>query len=182
MATEVRAAARHALLHLTNLVSSALPQTRAFGVRRILYRWSGIDVAETAQINGGVVFQYPNVRIGDRTWIGRGSSFAPTGQAPIQIGAACDISQEVLFVTGSHERGPTTRRAGAGTSEPISIGAGTWIGARCLVLGGTIVGPGCVIAAGSILKGEFEANSLIAGAPAKRIRSADPDAHPLDDD
>lgn len=173
---------RRALLHLTNLLSAVLPQTRAFGVRRVLYRASGLAVAARAQINGGVVFQHPNVSIGEGSWVGRGSSFAPTIHASIDIGSQCDISQEVLFVTGSHERGPATRRAGTGTSQPISIGSGTWIGARCMILGGTTIGPGCVVAAGSVVRGTFDADMLIAGAPATAIRSAAPATDALKDE
>ncbi|MFF1571176.1 acyltransferase [Leifsonia sp. NPDC058292] len=162
-----------ALLHVANLVSALLPQTRGFGVRRRLYRSAKISVAPGARINGGVVFQYPNVSVGEGTWVGRRSEFAASPRASITIGAQCDISQDVLFVTGSHETGTAEKRAGAGTNLPILVGDGCWIGARALILGGTTIGAGSIVAAGAVVRGEFPPNVLLAGVPAKIIKQLD---------
>lgn len=159
-----------ALVHLANLVSAVLPQTRAFALRRRMYRAAGIRVAAGVRINGGVVFQYPNVALGAGTWVGRRTEFACSPRAAVTIGQRCDISQDVLFVTGSHEIADAGRRAGAGTNRPIVVGDGTWIGARVTLLGGTSLGPGTVVAAGAVVSGEFPPNVLLAGVPAAVIR------------
>ncbi|WP_348788966.1 acyltransferase [Leifsonia sp. NPDC080035] len=159
-----------ALVHLVNLVSAVLPQTRAFGLRRRMYRSVGVRVGADVRINGGVVIQYPNVSIGAGTWVGRRSEFACSPRAAVIIGAHCDISQDVLFVTGSHEIGDTDKRAGSGTNRAISVGDGSWIGARATLLGGTVLGIGTVVAAGAVVTGEFPPNVLLAGVPAKVIR------------
>lgn len=164
---------KSAILHLFNLISSVLPQTRAFGIRRIMYRAAGVQVGKRAKINGGVRIQFPNVDLGDDTWVGRRTEFAPSASAQIAIGSNCDVSQDVLFVTGSHLIGDSRKRAGDGTNLPIVVGAGTWIGARVTVLGGTSIGEGSVIAAGSLVRGEFPPNVMLAGTPAKVVRKLD---------
>jgi maltose O-acetyltransferase len=163
----------NAFLHFANLLSAALPQTRGFRLRRALYRAAGIHIGSGVRLNGGVVFQYPNVSIGASTWVGRRSEFACSPRASVQIGANCDISQDVLFVTGSHEIGSAEKRAGSGLNQTITVGDGTWIGARVTILGGTDLGTGTVVAAGAVVTGSFPPNVLIGGVPAKVIRTFD---------
>ena len=150
-----------------------LPQSRFFGIRRSLYRLAGVGVAEDVRISGSVVVQFRNVNIGAGTWIGRGTSIASTSNAAVTIGARCDISQDVLFIVGSHLIAGPERRAGAGDSRPITVGNGTWIGARVTILGGSSVGSGVVIAAGALIRTDVPDNVLVAGVPARIIRKLD---------
>ncbi|MBF4578672.1 transferase [Frigoribacterium sp. VKM Ac-2530] len=116
------------------------------------------------------MFQHHNVIVGRGTWIGRRTEFVSTPRATITIGSDCDISQDVLFITGSHDIGPDQRRAGAGRSDPVGVGNGSWVGARVTFLGGSRVGHGVVVGAGSLVMGVFPDNVLIAGTPARVIR------------
>lgn len=135
-----------------------------------MYQWAGIDLQRSVRMNGGVVIQHTNVRIGADTWIGRRTEFVATNDASITIGDRCDISQDVLFIVGAHEIGSKERRAARGFSRPIEVGSGTWIGARVTMLGGSRVGNGVVIAAGSLVRDSFPDNVLIAGTPARVVR------------
>jgi maltose O-acetyltransferase len=157
-------------LHVANLVSPLLPQTRAFKFRSRLYRACGLKIGSDVRLNGGVVFQHPNVSIGRGTWVGRRTEFVPTPRADITVGNDCDISQDVLFITGSHDIGSGERRAGAGRSAPVAVGDGSWIGARVTFLGGSKIGRGVVVGAGSTVMDVFPDNVLIAGTPARIIR------------
>ena len=56
-------------------------------------------------------------------------------------------------------------------TSPIIIGNHVWIGTNCIILKGVTIGDGCVIAAGSTVNKDIPANSLIAGNPAKVIKS-----------
>ena len=123
-----------------------------------------------ARLNGGVIIQHANVRVGAGTWIGRRSELVSTASAVVSIGSNCDVSQDVLFITGSHEVGESSRRAGIGTSLPIEVGDGTWIGARATFLGGSAVGKGVIVAAGSLVRDVFPDDVLLAGTPARVIR------------
>lgn len=165
-----------ALLHVCNHVSSLLPQTHAFAFRRWMYSSAGAVIGRGARICGGAWIQYPNVAIGAGTWIGRRSEFASTLRARITIGDACDISQDVLFVTGTHAIGPSSRRAGPGSSDAIIIGDGVWVGARATFLGGSAVGNGSIVAAGALVRDSFPENVLIAGVPARIVKNLDADS------
>lgn len=157
-------------LHVANLVSGLLPQTRSFSARRRLYSWAGVLLGQNVRLNGGVVIQNANVAIGQDTWVGRRTEFVAAASARIVIGERCDVSQDVLFITGTHDIGGPQRRAGAGRSEAIAVGDGSWIGARVTFMGGSSVGRGAVVGAGSIVMSSFPDNVLIVGTPARVVR------------
>lgn len=158
------------LLHLANLGSLITPQTRWFRIRAAMYRAAGASVAGDARLNGRVVIQYPNVFIGQDTWVGARTEFASTRTARIVVGDRCDISQDALFVCGSHEMGDSSRRAGRGTAHDIVVGDGTWVGARATFLGGSGVGSGSVVAAGAVVRDKFPDNVVVAGVPARVVK------------
>jgi maltose O-acetyltransferase len=161
------------ILWLANILSFFMPQTRCFGVRRFWYRMAGVDIASTVRMNGTSRIHFANVSIGKETWVGAGCQFISTLTASVRIGSSCDIGPEVMFVVGSHEVAGPTRRAGGPDSRAISIGSGTWIGARALFLSGSSVGEGCVVAAGSVVATQFPDNVLLGGVPARIIRQLD---------
>jgi maltose O-acetyltransferase len=88
-------------------------------------------------------------------------------EAEILIGSRCDIGPGVEFITGSHDIGSASRRAGTGNARSIQIGDGCWIGAGTRILGGVTVGAGTIIAAGSVVTQDIPANVLAAGVPAR---------------
>ena len=53
----------------------------------------------------------------------------------------------------------------------IKIGNNCWIGAKVTILDGAIIGDGCIVAAGAVVTGTFPENTIIAGRPAKVIKS-----------
>ncbi|MGO8698221.1 MAG: acyltransferase [Limisphaerales bacterium] len=55
--------------------------------------------------------------------------------------------------------------------KPIRIAKDVWIGANCLILAGVQIGEGAVVAGGSIVTRDVEAFSVVAGVPARQIRS-----------
>ncbi len=165
---------RKLVLLIANTLSALLPQTRYFGTRRCLYRAAGVDVSDGVKINGLVRMHHPNVSIGADTWVGAGSQIIASPGAGVTIGARCDIGPEVMFVVGDHQIGPHYRRAGAPRSGAISIGSGTWIGARATFLADSTVGSGCVIGAGALVNGKFPPDVLIVGIPARVLRQLDP--------
>ena len=65
-------------------------------------------------------------------------------------------------------------RAGAHLARPIRIESGAWIGARSTILPGVTVGHGAVVAAGAVVTRDVEPNTLVAGVPARVLRSLEP--------
>lgn len=57
------------------------------------------------------------------------------------------------------------------TRSPVVIEDDCWIGAGVTILAGVTIGHGSVVAAGALVKDNYPPNSLIAGVPAKLIRS-----------
>lgn len=145
---------------------SILPESHLFGLKAAIYRnIGGLDIDRSAHIYSTVrFFTYP-ISVGARTHIGPRCLFTGANGCLIEIGADCDIGPEVAFLTGTHQIGPSTRRAGSGLARPVRVGAGTWIGARSLILPGVNIGTGCIVAAGAVVTTDVPNNSLVAGVP-----------------
>ncbi len=160
--------------HFLNFLLRCLPPSRLFALRRWLLRRAGIDLADDVSFcGGGWIYGPGRLSIGAGSWLSPGVIFHTHVHAPITIGRQCDIGNGVEFVPGSHLIGPSDRRAGEGTAQPIKIGDGCWIGARSIILGGVSIGAGCVVAAGSVVTRDVPDNMLVAGVPAHIKRQLD---------
>ena len=113
-----------------------------------------------------------NLRIGAHCWFNIGCIFDVGGA--IQIGDHVSAGHQVIFMTTSHEIGRESRRAGALTLAPITIGDGAWLGSRSMVLPGVTIGLGAVVAAGAVVTHSVPPNTIVAGIPAKVIRELEP--------
>lgn len=143
----------------------------AFGIpvlRVNLLRFFGVQIGRKTTIHGRCWFGGTNIQIGDRTWINYGVTF--DNAATIILGNDCLVGPQVMFLTSSHELGPSERRGANATSKPISVGSGSWLGARSTIMPGVTIGEGCVIAAGALVNRDCRPNTLYAGVPARPIR------------
>lgn len=92
----------------------------------------------------------------------------------ITIGDDCFITANCQFVT--HDGGTLILRKEVHDLEitaPITIGNDVYIGINTTILPGTKIGNRCIIGACSLVRGEFPDNSVIAGVPARVIKSVD---------
>ena len=154
-----------------NLFSDFLPISGFYGARRYILNKSGLNVAAGCLVNGGNVFYgRGQVTFRDGTWVGPNCHFYTHVDAPISVGRNCDIAPGVTFVTGSHDVGSSTRRAGRGWAKPIYIGDGCWIGVGVTILGGVCVGSGSIVAAGAVVTSDVPESCLVGGVPARLIR------------
>lgn len=126
---------------------------------------AGVDASQVG-FQSGVQIHNPNVSIGRGSYVNRGVLFE--GAAQITIGSKVAIGPRAMFITSTHDVGPSNWRAGGGvpTYGSIVVGDGVWIGAGAIILPGTIIESGCVIAAGAVVKGRCAADKLWAGVPA----------------
>ena len=60
--------------------------------------------------------------------------------------------------------------------QKVSIGHDTWIGHKAIILPGVNVGNGAVVAAGAVVTRDVRPYSVVAGVPAKPLRSRFPEA------
>ena len=56
-------------------------------------------------------------------------------------------------------------------AAPVRFGSGCFVGANVTVLAGVTVGPRAFVAAGSVVTADVPPDTLVAGVPARRIRS-----------
>lgn len=133
-------------------------------------RWqllSAVGVVKAAVgVERGVRFWNTAVSIGAGSYLNREATFEGRGQ--ITVGTRVAIGPGVMILTSTHDIGPSEWRAGSGVPKylPVSIGDGSWIGARATILPGVTIGRGCVIAAGSVVRKDCPDDTIWAGVPA----------------
>ena len=54
--------------------------------------------------------------------------------------------------------------------KDVVIGKNVWVGTKAVILPGVHIGDGAIIAAGAIVTKDVEANTIVAGVPAKKIK------------
>ena len=87
----------------------------------------------------------------------------------INIGDNVLIGPKVTLVSESHPIDPLQRRSLIG--KPIVIKNNAWIGASATILPGITVGENSIVAAGSIVTKNVPDNTIVAGNPAKYLKS-----------
>jgi len=104
--------------------------------------------------------------IGDRTALGNRTE-VHCGRR-VSIGADCRIAWDVVIMDRDFHRLDADREEGA---QPVVVDDRVWIGCRALVLKGVTIGSGAVVAAGSVVTSSVPARALVAGNPARVVRS-----------
>lgn len=110
-----------------------------------------------------------SLTIGDNTYV-TASSIIHCANS-ISIGRDCAIAWgttilDTDFHTIVYEDGKQNN-----ISKPIKIGDKVWIGCNCTILKGVTIGDNCVIAANSLVNKDVPPNSLVAGNPARVIKT-----------
>jgi carbonic anhydrase/acetyltransferase-like protein (isoleucine patch superfamily) len=112
----------------------------------------------------------PVLRIGDRCVIGRGSHIV--AHASVRIEDDVWTGPYVYITDQNHGYTDPDMPIGRQfpVNRPVSIGAGSWLGAGVIVLPGARIGRNVVVAAGSVVRGEVPDRCVVAGVPAKIVR------------
>jgi acetyltransferase-like isoleucine patch superfamily enzyme len=108
-----------------------------------------------------------NIIVGKNVFINSGCRFQDQGGITIMDGAF--IGHNVVMATLNHDFAPEKR--GNTIPKPIVIGKNVWIGANCTILGGVTIGDNAIIGAGSVVTKNVDADTIVAGVPAKFIKS-----------
>lgn len=113
------------------------------------------------------------IEIGDGVAAEIGLHIAAAGE--VVIGPEVLIAAWVFISDHSHGLGRELppRRAPLEDPRPVRIGAGSWLGERCVILPGVELGERCVVGAASVVTRSFPARSIIAGVPARLVRRLD---------
>ncbi len=109
------------------------------------------------------------VAIGQRTGIGQGTVLY--GNGGLRIGNDVMISGHCFIVASSHvyEQKDKPMNQQGFTAKGISIGNNVWIGAGVTILDGVTIGNNLIVGSNSVINQSVEANSTVAGSPAKPI-------------
>lgn len=111
------------------------------------------------------------ISIGDNTGIANDCFFGAAGG--IEIGSDVVMGQNVRFHSENHNfSDPNKLIKEQGVSHKgIRIGNNCWIGAGAVFLDGAEIGDGCVVGANAVVNKKFPSDVVIAGIPAKIIKS-----------
>jgi acetyltransferase-like isoleucine patch superfamily enzyme len=109
--------------------------------------------------------------IGDGSWIGQDCYFHSAGG--IRIGRDVGIAPRALILTSSHAETPpgTPIMHGALELAGVEISDGSDVGLGAILLPGTRLGAGVLVGAGAVVKGTFPDYAVVAGVPARVLRS-----------
>lgn len=114
------------------------------GVRRRWLRWTtGVDIHPSCSIS-------------------LTSRFRPGQHGGVTIGADTLVAFKTLI---------DARDLATGMVRPIRIGQRCFIGGGAIVLAGVTIGDECIVAAGAVVTDDVPAHSVVAGVPARVIRS-----------
>lgn len=159
------------ILFIVRFIVMLFPDTRFFSFKRGLYRLAGAELGKNVRIcSSARIIGNGNLSIGENTWIGHESMIVCSSN--VTIGANVDIAPRVYIGTGTHEIDLRTPGiAGKGISKDIKIGDGCWLCVNSSILPNVEIGEKSVVAAGAVVTKNFESYTLLAGVPAKVIKS-----------
>jgi acetyltransferase-like isoleucine patch superfamily enzyme len=129
---------------------------------RVLYALKGSTYAARARgVKIGEGCRLYSLNFGGEPWL-------------ISIGDRATITDGVQFVT--HDGASWLLRDGKGRRHryaPIEIGSDVFIGASSIILPGVRIGNRVIVAAGSVVNRSIPDNCVVAGVPARFIRTFD---------
>lgn len=110
-----------------------------------------------------------NIRAGDNLYINFGCVILDV--APVVIGRNAMLAPGVHIYTATHPLDPVERASGLEFAKPITIGDDVWIGGHATICPGVTIGDAAVIGAGAVVTKDVPPRTVVAGNPARAIRS-----------
>lgn len=108
------------------------------------------------------------VRIGRNVVVMPGCLMMSAGGITIEDGAM--IAANVQLISNNHD----LYERQVITCKPVHIGRHAWVGAGATILPGVTVGDNAVVGAGSVVTKDVEADTIVAGNPARFIKRIQP--------
>ncbi len=134
------------------LIASYVTLAAGYGPEQVDIPARALVIGDRCLVNQrcGIV-AHESIEIGDDVWFGQGVYITDANHG-----------FEALDV-------PIGKQLG--DHEPVSVARGSWLGHGAVILPGARIGRQCVVAAGSVVRGEVPDHSVVAGVPAKVIRT-----------
>jgi len=86
----------------------------------------------------------------------------------ITIGKGATIARDVVVMDSDSHQICDGKHV---VDQPVVIGDHVWLGTRSMVMKGVRIGDGAIVAAGSIVTKDVASRSIVAGVPAKCVRT-----------
>jgi acetyltransferase-like isoleucine patch superfamily enzyme len=156
--------------------------TISVGAHSIIYENARIAAYGNATIQLGECSVLGDIKISSRFSIKIGNRFISSWNVfiqdfdphpPLALERRKQLEAICAGFKPSYEKSPFNPvHAWAFPGEGIEIGDDVWVGANCTILKGAQIGSGSIVATGAVvLAGIYPAHSLIAGNPAKVVKS-----------
>ncbi len=152
----------------------ALRKVGKVGRKAVVLGWPTVDatnlvIGDEFKIWSGhrqtLISGWGKLTIGDRVFVNCGTVLLSVVE--ITIGDDVALANEV-YVMDSNSHGVEGRDT---VEAPVRIGDGTWVGARAMILPGVTIGKRVVVGAGSVVTRDVPDDVLVAGNPARVVRS-----------
>jgi len=113
------------------------------------------------------------IQIGHNCFVGKGTLIQAKSGSSVFIGDDVMVANMVTIAASNHSISDRTtlmkRQPESGVG--IRIGSDVWIGAHAVLTDGINVGDGAVVAAGAVVTRDVPAYAIVAGVPARHMRS-----------
>lgn len=126
-----------------------------------------VQIGDYALVHGARIICDSEITIGDYALISWNVVLMDTYRLPTSVSQRRD---ELQSIPGRSPRLPVSREP----ARPIAIGRNVWIGFDSCVLPGVSIGEGSVVGAKSVVIENVPPFTVVAGNPARIIRSLDP--------
>lgn len=147
---------------------SLLPGLTGVYLRWAFYKLALAECGYDACITFGTIISHPTARIGRNVYAG---AFCVLGDVTLEDDVL--LGSHVSIINGGAQHGidrlDVPIREQPGSFPRVRIGQGTWIGDRAIVMAD--VGMHCVVAAGAVVTKPTPDYAIVAGVPAKLVRS-----------
>lgn len=136
--------------------------------REILGQMFGTQLDERTVLNPPFQTDFgAHTFLGKHVFINRDCFFVDLGGIYIENNAL--IGPRVMLISVGHDEDPAHRRDLV--LKSIHIKQGAWLGANVTVLPGVTIGENAIVGAGAVVTKDVPANAVVAGVPAKALRT-----------
>ena len=145
---------------------------------RKIVRWLGTHHPDNRTRK--LFFRETGVRIGAGTNVTPGLVVNDGYSGLVRIGARVSIATNVTIVADSNPNNSELGRhpyvaAHLVKTLPVVVEDDAWLGTSCVLLPGVTVGRGAIVGAGAVVTNDVPAFAVVAGVPARVIRTLDAD-------